>query len=112
MRPRAHRHRLLVRPVLTQDRPIVENLLRDSEVPGIETWIAAMWDRWLRGAGSLLTVAETAERLRLSKSYVKKLIADGTVPSVKVGGTLLTWMGMVLPAAQVPSSSVAVAEMT
>lgn len=33
----------------------------------------------------MLTVDETARSLRLSKSYVKKLIAAGEVPSVKVG---------------------------
>ncbi len=59
--PRAHRHRLLVRPVLAEDRPVVEDLLRDSEAPGAEAWIAGMWDRWLRSAGSLLAVAETDE---------------------------------------------------
>ncbi|MEV6925494.1 helix-turn-helix domain-containing protein [Dactylosporangium sp. NPDC051485] len=33
----------------------------------------------------LLTVDEVATALRLSKSYVKKLIAAGAIPSVKVG---------------------------
>ena len=33
----------------------------------------------------MLTVLETAEVLKVSKSHVKKLIAAGTVPSVKVG---------------------------
>jgi hypothetical protein len=52
-----------VRPVLAQDRPVIEDLLRDSEAPGPEAWIASMWDRWLRGAGSLLAVAEAEERI-------------------------------------------------
>jgi excisionase family DNA binding protein len=33
----------------------------------------------------MLTIPETAERLKLSKSYTKKLIASGTVPSVTIG---------------------------
>lgn len=33
----------------------------------------------------MLTVEEAATSLRLSKSYVKKLIAAGKMPSVKVG---------------------------
>ena len=59
--PRAHRHRLLVRPVLAQDRPVVGALLSDSEVPGTGAWIAGMWGRWLQGAGSLLAVAEAED---------------------------------------------------
>src|SRR5574341_2679168 len=61
--PRAHRHRLLVRPVLAQDRPVIEDLLANSEVPGTDAWVASMWDRWLQGAGSLLAVAEAEERI-------------------------------------------------
>ncbi len=61
--PRAHRHRLLVRPVLDRDRAVVEDLLRDSEAPGVDAWIAGMWGRWLRGAGSLLAVAEAEARI-------------------------------------------------
>lgn len=33
----------------------------------------------------MLTVGETADRLKISKSYAKKLIASGDLPSVKVG---------------------------
>ncbi|GGN96030.1 hypothetical protein GCM10010112_86900 [Actinoplanes lobatus] len=33
----------------------------------------------------MLTVAETAAQLKLSRSYTKKLIAAGVLPSVKVG---------------------------
>jgi excisionase family DNA binding protein len=33
----------------------------------------------------MLTVDETATALRISKSYAKKLIAAGVVPSVRVG---------------------------
>lgn len=61
--PRTHRHRLVVRPVLLEDRPVIEDLLRDSEAPGVEAWIDSMWDRWLRGAGSLLAVAEAEARV-------------------------------------------------
>lgn len=33
----------------------------------------------------MLTVDETAKELRVSRSYAKKLIAAGTVPSVSIG---------------------------
>jgi hypothetical protein len=54
---------VLVRPVLPQDRPVIEDLLRDSDAPGAEAWIASMWSRWLRAAGSLLAVAEVEGRI-------------------------------------------------
>lgn len=37
-------------------------------------------------AEDVLTVAETAARLKVSVRTVKYLIADGTLPSAKIGG--------------------------
>lgn len=37
----------------------------------------------------LWTVPEAAERLRVSESYVRKRIADGTIPAVRLGSRVL-----------------------
>lgn len=41
------------------------------------------------GFGGLWTVEEAADRLRVSESYVRKRIADGTIPAVRLGRRVL-----------------------
>ena len=36
----------------------------------------------------LLTVAECAERFRLSQGSVRRLIANGTVPAIRIGSSI------------------------